>query len=71
MCINRVAKRLFMAHGSDLLVAGEPGAELGVEGVPQLVATLEGYYSMRMHVLTRFGRWSDIVAAPMPVDPEL
>ncbi|NND03865.1 MAG: tetratricopeptide repeat protein, partial [Acidimicrobiia bacterium] len=44
---------------------------LGVEGVPQMVATLESYYAMRMHVLTRFGRWEDIVAAPMPVDPEL
>ena len=39
--------------------------------IPHLASTLEGYYSMRMHVLVRFGRWQEILAAPMPSDPEL
>lgn len=44
---------------------------LGVDGLPQLAATMEGYFSMRMHVLVRFGRWQDIVDAPLPPDPAL
>lgn len=44
---------------------------LSVKGRPQLAITMEGYYSMKMHVLVRFGRWQDIVAAPMPDDPDL
>ena len=38
---------------------------------PQMTITMEGYYSMQMHVLVRFGRWHDIIAAPMPGDPTL
>jgi len=38
---------------------------------PQMAITLEGYYSMKMHVLVRFGRWQDIIDGPMPDDPEL
>ena len=38
---------------------------------PYTAATLEGYYSMAMHVLVRFGKWQEIVDAPMPGDPEL
>lgn len=44
---------------------------LSVKGRPQLAITMEGYYSMKMHVLVRFGRWQDIVEAPMPGDPDL
>lgn len=44
---------------------------LSVNGRPQLAITMEGYYSMKMHVMVRFGRWKDIVNAPMPDDPEL
>lgn len=44
---------------------------LSVKGRPQLATTLEGYYSMKMHVLVRFGRWQDIVDTPMPDDPDL
>ena len=44
---------------------------LSVQGRPQLAITMEGYYSMKMHVLVRFGRWQDIVDAPMPDDPTL
>lgn len=38
---------------------------------PHLAVTLEGYYSMMMHVLVRFGRWQAIVDAPLPDDPAL
>jgi len=44
---------------------------LSVEGRPQLAVTMEGYYAMKMHVLVRFGRWQDIVDAPMPECPVL
>ncbi|MFT6024627.1 MAG: tetratricopeptide (TPR) repeat protein [Ascidiaceihabitans sp.] len=44
---------------------------LSVKGRPQLAITMEGYYSMKMHVLVRFGRWQDIVDVPMPDDPVL
>jgi tetratricopeptide (TPR) repeat protein len=39
---------------------------LSVRDRPKFVMSLEGYYATRMHVLVRFGRWHDIVAAPMP-----
>ena len=38
---------------------------------PYTAATLEGYYSMTMHVLVRFGKWQAIVDTPLPADPEL
>lgn len=44
---------------------------LGVKGRPQLAITLEGYYSMKMHVLVRFGRWQEIIDTPMPNNPKL
>jgi len=39
---------------------------LSVKGRPQMITTLEGYYSMKMHVLVRFGRWHDIINEPIP-----
>lgn len=44
---------------------------LSVKDRPQMAVTMEGYYSMKMHVLVRFGRWQEIVDTPMPVDPVL
>jgi tetratricopeptide (TPR) repeat protein len=38
---------------------------------PKLAMTSEGYYSMHMHVLVRFGRWHDILAEPLPAEPDL
>ena len=32
---------------------------------------LEGFTPMRMHVLIRFGKWDEILAAPLPHDAEL
>jgi len=37
----------------------------------QVLHTMEGYYSMKMHVLVRFGRWQEIIDTPLPSDAEL
>lgn len=44
---------------------------LSVKDRPQMAITMEGYYAMRMHVLVRFGMWSQIVDTPLPDDPAL
>lgn len=44
---------------------------LDVAGKPYLAMTMEGYYSMMMHVLVRFGKWQQIIDTPMPEDPQL
>ena len=38
---------------------------------PYLIAALDHYRSMAVHVPVRFGRWREIVNAPMPPNPEL
>ena len=38
---------------------------------PFIAATMEGYFSMKMHVLVRFGRWQEIVDSPMPENAAL
>jgi tetratricopeptide (TPR) repeat protein len=32
---------------------------------------LEGFISMKLHVLVRFGKWPEIIATPLPQDPNL
>ena len=44
---------------------------LSVKGRPRFATSLEGYYSMTLHVMVRFGRWREIIDAPPPDDPEL
>jgi tetratricopeptide (TPR) repeat protein len=44
---------------------------LGVKGRPKFSTSLEGYYSMTVHVMVRFGRWQAIIDAPLPDEPEL
>ena len=44
---------------------------LSVKDRPQMAITMEGYFSMKMHVLVRFGRWQDIIETPLPDDPDL
>jgi tetratricopeptide (TPR) repeat protein len=44
---------------------------LSVKDRPKFSTSLEGYYSMRTHVLVRFGRWQDIIEDPPPDDPDL
>jgi tetratricopeptide (TPR) repeat protein len=44
---------------------------LSVKGRPRFATSLEGYYSMTLHVMVRFGRWQEIIDAPLPDDQEL
>jgi tetratricopeptide (TPR) repeat protein len=44
---------------------------LSVKDRPKFAMSLEGYYSMKMHVMVRFGRWQEIIAEPLPDDPGL
>ncbi|HET8986082.1 MAG TPA: hypothetical protein VFN03_10020 [Trueperaceae bacterium] len=39
--------------------------------VPPMADWLEGFLSMKVHALIRFGRWSEVLAEPFPHDPEL
>ena len=52
------------------LEASIPEELLRVES-PPMADWLEGFLAMRVHVLIRFGRWADVLAQPMPSDPEL
>jgi tetratricopeptide (TPR) repeat protein len=38
---------------------------------PFLVNYLEAFYGMKVHVYIRFGKWQEIIDAPMPPEPEL
>jgi tetratricopeptide (TPR) repeat protein len=38
---------------------------------PFIAATMEGYHSMWMHVLVRFGQWQEIIDTPPPIDSSL
>ncbi len=38
---------------------------------PHMVMTMEGYYSMKMHVLVRFGKWREILEEAFPEDHAL
>ncbi len=67
---------MFAGQYRPALEAADDVAELLTDDVlrhdqPYTAATLEGYYSMKMHVLVRFGRWREIVDTPLPTDAEL
>jgi tetratricopeptide (TPR) repeat protein len=55
---------------ADQLAAAIPEDLLRVQ-VPPMADWLEGFAGMKMHALIRFGRWQDILDAPLPADPEL
>ncbi len=55
---------------ADLLAAAIPEELLRVD-VPPMADWLEGFVPMKMHALIRFGRWQDIVDAPLPADQDL
>jgi len=44
---------------------------LRVKNRPKFAMTIEGYYSMKTHVMVRFGRWQEIIDEPLPDDPSL
>ncbi|MEE9336012.1 MAG: tetratricopeptide repeat protein [Granulosicoccaceae bacterium] len=43
-----------------------PPDVINLKDKPYIAGTMEGYYAMKMHVLVRFGKWQEIVDAPMP-----
>jgi tetratricopeptide (TPR) repeat protein len=55
---------------ADQLAAAIPDDLLRVQ-VPPMADWLEGFVPMKMHALIRFGRWQDIIGAPLPGDPDL
>lgn len=55
---------------ADALAATLPEDLLRIPS-PPMADWLEGFIAMRVHVLIRFGRWSDIIALALPSDPEL
>ena len=44
---------------------------LSVKDRPKFTHEFEGYYSMKTHVMVRFGRWQEIIDEPLPDDPNL
>jgi tetratricopeptide (TPR) repeat protein len=52
---------------ADLLAAAIPEDLLRVT-VPPMADWLEGFVPMKMHALIRFGRWQEIIDAPLPGD---
>ena len=57
-------------EGSRQLEAALPEELLRVQ-LPPMADWLEGFLSMRVHVLIRFGRWQDVLDLPLPADEEL
>jgi len=67
---------MFLGRYQDAIEAAD---ELGSQLTPQLLGLetppmadwLEAFVPLRTHVLVRFGRWAELVAAPLPQDPKL
>lgn len=52
-------------------LAGQLTSELLRIESPPMADWLEAFVPLRIHVLVRFGRWDDLIAEPLPEDPEL
>ena len=67
---------LFLGHYRAAMEAVEefeetvPEALIRIES-PPMADMLEGYYGLKLHALIRFGRWREILAEPLPPDPDL
>ena len=57
-------------EAAEEMVSTLPGEVLTVRS-PPMADWLEGFVSMKQHVLVRFGKWSEIVGQDLPEDPEL
>jgi len=55
---------------ADELIATIPEALLRIDS-PPMADYFESYIAVRPHVFIRFGRWHEILALPMPDDPDL
>lgn len=67
MFLGQVAPAL---EGGRQLEAAIPESLLRMQ-VPPMADWLEGFLSMGVHALIRFGRWNDVLAVPLPEDQEL
>jgi tetratricopeptide (TPR) repeat protein len=63
-------RRTAALQAAAALEAALPAELLRVE-VPPMADWLESFVPMRLHVLVRFGMWDELIAAPLPDDPEL
>jgi tetratricopeptide (TPR) repeat protein len=63
-------RRATALAAADALAASLPEALLRVD-TPPMADWLESFVPMRVHVLIRFGLWREIIAEPLPADPEL
>ncbi|MGV0836446.1 tetratricopeptide repeat protein [Mycolicibacterium thermoresistibile] len=52
-------------------LAGQLTPDLLAIASPPMADWLEAFVPLRVHVLVRFGRWDDLIAEPLPADPEL
>jgi tetratricopeptide (TPR) repeat protein len=57
-------------EAAEELIASVPEAVLRIES-PPMADFLEGYLTMKQHVLVRFGKWREIIAQDLPGDPDL
>jgi len=57
-------------EAADEMIATLPDELLRIES-PPMADWLEGFVPIKMHVLIRFGRWSEIIATSLPADREL
>jgi tetratricopeptide (TPR) repeat protein len=57
-------------EAADAMIAALPEELLKIE-VPPMADWLEGFVPMKLHALIRFGRWREIIAAPLPENQEL
>lgn len=65
-----LGKSRIALQAADELAAAVPEQLLRVTS-PPMADWLEGFVSMRVHVLIRFGRWQDILDLALPEDQEL
>jgi tetratricopeptide (TPR) repeat protein len=63
-------RRATAVAAADALAAALPAQLLRIES-PPMADWLESFVGMRLHVLVRFGRWSELIAEPLPDDPDL
>lgn len=58
-----------MAAAEEMIT--EIPVELLKQESPPMADFIESYISMKTHVQIRFGRWREIIAEPLPADPDL
>jgi tetratricopeptide (TPR) repeat protein len=68
MLMGRYSESISAANKMCSLLSREV---LSVRERPKFAMTLEGYFSMKLHVLVRFGKWREIIDDPLPSDPDL